>query len=55
MFRLHSSNSAVGCCGYYLTQTFYSNIAGSKYAGNIGMHIVIGTDVSILHIQLAFK
>ena len=49
------SHSTIGNCSYNLTQRFSADIAGSKYAGDVGVHIIVGDDVAAVHLYFALE
>src|SRR5699024_5152817 len=52
---LSNSNRTVAASSYNLTQMLFNNVAGSEYARNAGVHVLVGYDVTVVHLQFAFK
>ena len=50
-----SCNSAVAASGNYLTQVFHDNVTSCEYAWNGSMHVFVGNDVSIFHLEFALE
>ena len=55
MLSFGSCNSAVAASGNYLTQVFNDNVTSCEYAWNGSMHVFVGNDVSIFHLEFALE
>ena len=51
LFSLHSCNGAVSGSRNNLTQCLYADISSGKYTRDIGVHVVVGLDLSVVHIK----
>ena len=55
MLGLHGGDGAVSGGGDHLAQALDTDVAGGKDAGNAGVHVVVGLDVPVLHVQHPIK
>ena len=57
LLALHSGDSAVCAGGDDLTERSDANVAGGVNAGDVGLHLLVGVDITglFLHVKDAFK
>ena len=54
-FRLHCGDRAVCGSRHNLTEALNADVSGGKYARDIGVHVVVGLNIAVLHVYHTLK